>query len=125
MATPNDDADDQLMDQLMYDVVTTLTANARRVGELAVREAEVDGADPVGRVATALATETEGIVAGIDPANVELVRAVEAAGRAITAVAVQALRTGVQPSAESLDRAFDLFSSYLTGPGRSRILDPS
>ena len=121
MATPNDDA----ADRLMYDVVTTLTANARRVGQLAVREAEADGDDLIERVTAALTAETEGIVAGIDPANVPLVRAVEAAGRAIAAVAVQALRTGVQPPAESLDRAFDLFSSYITGPGRSKILDPS
>lgn len=120
MAGPTDGFEDQ--DQLMYDVVTTLIANARRVGRAAIEEAATHGLDPVVQVTTALTTETEAIVAGIDPANVPLVSAVEAAGRAITAVAVQALRTGVQPPAEALDRALDLFSSYITGPGRLRIL---
>ena len=115
-----DDADTGLL----LDVVKTLTTNARRVARSAIEEAEADGdEDIVGRVAAALTTETEAIVLGCDPANRRLVRAVEAAGRAITAVAVQALRTGVHPPRESLERAFDLFTSFVEGPGRSQILD--
>ena len=118
MAGPNDaDAG------LLLDVLDTLMTNARRVARTAVEDAEADGdTDIVGRVAAALTTETEAIVLGCDPANVRLIRAVEAAGRAITAVAVQALRTGVQPPRESLERAFDLFASFIEGPGRSQIL---
>lgn len=112
-------------DQLMFDVVSTLVTNARRVGQAALDEAEsVGDQDLVRAVSSALAMETEAIVAGCDPANIPLIRAVEGAGRAITAVAVQALRTGVYPPAESLARAFDLFDSYISGPGRSQILAP-
>ncbi len=107
----------------MFDVVSTLTVNARRVALAAVAKAEAAGdPDLISAVTIALATETEAIVAGCDPANIPLIRAVEGAGRAINAVAVQALRTGVYPPAESLSRAFDLFSSYISGPGRSQIL---
>ena len=110
-------------DQLMFDVVSTLVTNARRVARAAVEAAEAVG-DPelVRAVSAALNTETEAIVAGCDPANIPLIRAVEGAGRAINAVAVQALRTGVYPPAESLSRAFDLFASYISGPGRAQIL---
>lgn len=112
--------------QLLYDIVSTLTLNARRVSLAAVAEAASKHDDDViGRVTEALDTETRAIAAGIDPANVALVRAVEAAGRAIVAVAVQALRTGTQPPAQSLSRAFELFSSYISGPGRAQILSPS
>ena len=107
----------------MFDVVSTLTVNARRVALAAVAKAEAAGdPDLISAVTKALATETEAIVAGCDPANIPLIRAVEGAGRAINAVAVQALRTGVYPPAESLSRAFDLFASYIAGPGRSQIL---
>lgn len=110
---------------MLLDVVGTLTANARRVARTAVDDAEADGdQDVVGRVAAALTTETQAIVLGCDPANVRLIQAVEAAGRAITAVAVQALRTGVHPPRESLERAFDLFTSFVEGPGRSQIVGP-
>ncbi len=116
---------DAANDQLMFDVVSTLTTNARRVALSAVDEAEATGdPDLIAAVSSALTTETEAIVAGCDPANIPLIRAVEGAGRAITAVAVQALRTGVYPPAESLSRAFDLFGSYISGPGRSQILEP-
>ena len=109
--------------QLMFDVVSTLTVNARRVALAAVAEAGPTGdPDLILAVTEALTTETEAIVAGCDPANIPLIRAVEGAGRAINAVAVQALRTGVYPPAESLSRAFDLFASYISGPGRSQIL---
>lgn len=112
-------------DQLMFDVVSTLVTNARRVGRAALEEAEAVGdPDLVRAVSAALTTETEAIVAGCDPANIPLIRAVEGAGRAINAVAVQALRTGVYPPAESLSRAFDLFASYIAGPGRAQILAP-
>lgn len=112
-------------DHLMFDVVSALTTNARRVALTAVAGAEATGdPDLITAVSAALTTETEAIVAGCDPANIPLIRAVEGAGRAITAVAVQALRTGVYPPAESLTRAFDLFASYITGPGRAQILAP-
>ncbi len=112
-------------DQLMFDVVSTLVTNARRVGRAALEDAAVAGdADLVRAVVAALTMETEAIVAGCDPSNIPLIRAVEGAGRAINAVAVQALRTGVHPPAESLSRAFDLFASYISGPGRSQILTP-
>lgn len=118
--SPND-----LDAQLLYDVVSLLTVNARRVGLAALAEARAeDDDDVIGRVTAALTTETEAIVAGCDPANLPLIRAVEAAGRAINAVAVQALRTGTQPPAESLTRALELFSSYISGPGRDQILSP-
>ena len=109
---------------LLLDVVGTLTTNARRVAGTAIDDAEAAGdPDLIGRVAAALTTETEAIVLGCDPANVRLIRAVEAAGRAITTVAVQALRTGIHPPRESLERAFDLFESFIAGPGRARIVD--
>ena len=112
-------------DQLMFDVVSTLVMNARRVGQIALDEAEAAGdPDLVRAVSAALSTETEAIVAGCDPANIPLIRAVEGAGRAINAVAVQALRTGVHPPAESLSRALDLFASYISGPGRTQIVAP-
>lgn len=115
---------DAANDQLMFDVVSTLTTNARRVAIAAVGEADASGdPDVIAAVTEALQTETDAIVAGCDPANIPLIRAVEAAGRAIVAVAVQALRTGVYPPADSLTRAFDLFSSYINGPGRTQILE--
>ncbi len=121
MAEPIVDANDQLM----FDVVSTLVMNARRVGQMAMDEAAAAGdPDVIRAVTAALTRETEAIVPGCDPANVPLLRAVEGAGRAINAIAVQALRTGVYPPAESLARAFDLFSSYIAGPGRSLIIAP-
>lgn len=116
------DATDQ---QLLLDVVTTLTINARRVVGAAVDAADTgDPAAVRAAVVEALDRETRAIVAGVSPDNRPLVSAVESAGRALQAVAVQALQTSVAPPAEALDRAFELFGSYLAGSGREQILTP-
>lgn len=109
--------------RLLLDVVTTLTANARRV--VVTAATDVGSTDPGAvraAVVEALDRETRAIVAGVSPDNRPLVSAVESAGRALLAVAVQALQTSVAPPAEALDRAFELFGSYLAGSGRERIL---
>lgn len=115
-----------LADQrLLHDVVTTLTINARRVVGVAVDAADTGNPAAVrAAVVGALDRETRAILAGVSPDNRSLISAVESAGRALQAVAVQALQTSVAPPAQALDRAFELFGSYLAGSGRERILAP-
>ena len=110
-------------DGLLYDVISTLTTNAKRVAVAAAAETESAGdPDVTGYVIAALDTETRAILAGLDPRNVELIGAVNAAAHAIEAVVRQALRTSVQEPVPALERAFDLFTSYINGPGRTQIL---
>lgn len=109
--------------ELMLDVVTMMTDNARRVALSAVEGARATGDDDLASsVSAALYRETEAIVRGCPPENRALISAVRAAGHAIESVATQALRTGVNEPADSLTRAFDLFVSYVKGPGRDRII---
>lgn len=126
MTAPGDgSADDHTdgPDDVLYDVVATLATNARRVAVTAAAKAEAEGSpDVTGYVVAALDAETRAILDGLDPRNIELVGAVNAAAHAIEAVVRQALRTSVQAPIPALERAFDLFVSYINGPGRARIL---
>ena len=111
--------------ELMLDVVTMMTDNARRVAATAVDGARHSAGDEdlATVVSAALRRETEAIVRGCPPENRALISAVRAAGHAIDSVATQALRTGVREPRSSLERAFDLFTSYVRGPGHDRITE--
>jgi hypothetical protein len=109
--------------ELMYDVILQMARNARRVATAAAAVTQRDGSDDlIGEVVAALAEETQGIAAGVQPNHVVLQRAVIAAGNAIAQIARHALSGEPSEPVVALAEAFDQFDSYLQGAGRSRIL---
>lgn len=109
--------------ELMYDVILQMARNARRVATAAAAVAHRDGSDDlIGEVVAALAEETRGIMAGVNPENATLRHAVFVAGGAVEQVAVQALAGSPREPVVALAAAFDAFDLYLQADGRDRIL---
>ncbi len=104
----------------LADVLTGMTANARRVALGAV--AEAPGEDPRVAVDAALRRETEGLVAGTGSADEVTRRAVVVVDGMLRDMSDRALSGTPTDPAAAIIAAFDALDAWLEAGGRSKII---